>query len=92
MFLHREDMQPFDTHGKEGVDMIVQTDTVECENAGSDSLLAARTHTFDGDTKQRVYRIAAETTGVCSENSDSHVVVVQSASRVGAPRPKRSRG
>jgi hypothetical protein len=46
MFLHREDMQPFDTHGKEGVDMIVQTDTVECEKAGRDSLLAARTHPF----------------------------------------------
>lgn len=57
-------MQPFDTHGKEGVDMIVQTDTVECEKAGSDSLLAARTHAFDGDTKQRVYRVAAETTGL----------------------------
>jgi hypothetical protein len=44
MLLHREDIQPFDAHGKEGVDMIVQMDTVECENAGSDSLLAARTH------------------------------------------------
>jgi hypothetical protein len=70
MFLHREDMQPFDTHGKEGVDMIVQTDTVECENAGSDSLLAARTHTFDGDTKQRVYRVAAETTGLGNRISE----------------------
>jgi hypothetical protein len=41
MFLHREDMEPLDTHGKEGVDMIVPMDTVECEKAGSDSLLAA---------------------------------------------------
>ena len=41
--------------------MIVQMDTVECEKAGNDSLLAAHTHPFDGDTKQRVYRVAAET-------------------------------
>ena len=51
MLLHREDMQPFDTHGKEGVHMIVQMDTVEYEKPGSDSLLAARTHPFDHDTK-----------------------------------------
>jgi hypothetical protein len=68
MFVHREDMEPLDTHGKEGVDMIVPMDTVECEKAGSDSLLAARTHPFDGDTKQRVYRVAAETTGPSEQN------------------------
>ena len=68
MFLHREDMEPLDTHGKEGVDMIVPMDTVECEKAGCDSLLAARTHPFDGDTKQRVYRVAAETTGPSEQN------------------------
>jgi len=37
-------MQTFDPHGKEGVDMIVQMDVVECKKAGSDSLLAARTY------------------------------------------------
>jgi hypothetical protein len=39
MLLHREDMRPFDTHGKEGVDMIVQMDTVGCEKPGRDSLV-----------------------------------------------------
>jgi hypothetical protein len=43
MFVHGEDMQLFDIHGKEGVDMIVQMDAIECKKAGSDSLLAART-------------------------------------------------
>jgi len=48
--------------------MIVPMDTVECEKAGSGSLLAARTHPFDDDTKQRVYRVAAETTGPSEQN------------------------
>jgi hypothetical protein len=43
MFVHGEDMQLFDIHGKEGVDMIVQMDAIECKKAGSDSLLVART-------------------------------------------------
>ena len=51
MFLHGEDMQPSGIHGKKGVDMIVQMDTVECEKPGRDSLLAARTHPFDRDTR-----------------------------------------
>ena len=43
MFLHREDMQPLDTHGKEGVDMIVPMDTVECERAGSANTIESMT-------------------------------------------------
>jgi hypothetical protein len=39
MFVHGEDMQLFDIHGKEGVDMIVQMDAIECKKAGSDSPL-----------------------------------------------------
>jgi hypothetical protein len=39
-----KDMQPFDTHGKEGVDMIVQMDAVECKKAGSDSLVLPENH------------------------------------------------
>ena len=68
MFLHGEDMQPSGIDGKKDVDMIVQMDADECEKAGSGSLLAARTHPFDGDTKQRVYRVAAETTGPSEQN------------------------
>jgi hypothetical protein len=63
MFVHGEDMQLFDIHGKEGVDMIVQMDAIECKKAGSDSLLAART-------------TLSTAVPVCTENSDSHVVVV----------------
>jgi hypothetical protein len=69
MFVHGEDMQLFDIHGKEGVDMIVQMDAIECKKAGSDSLLAART-------------TLSTAVPVCTENSDSHVVVMQSAEGV----------
>jgi hypothetical protein len=57
MFVHGEDMQLFDIHGKEGVDMIVQMDAIECKKAGSDSLLAARTTpSADSDEVARAFR------------------------------------
>ncbi len=40
-FPHDEDMQPFDTHGKKRVDMIVQMDAVARKKAGGDSLTVA---------------------------------------------------
>jgi hypothetical protein len=41
-FLHGEDMQPFDAHGKKCVGMIVQMDAVGRKKAGDNSLTHLR--------------------------------------------------
>jgi hypothetical protein len=56
-FPHDEDMQPFDTHGKKRVDMIVQMDAVARKKAGGDSL----THLRRMDQSSALLRHASHT-------------------------------